>query len=344
MRVVNEESFSNCRQRPIGGVEVIVCTHIVQRSDPFSLQYSPESLGNIQVWRIRRQIEKEQASFLPGRPQFPYFMITVDSGIIRYDKRIFTHLAGECIEKIGNLVCGDTLCSGETLITILAVNHSEYVKPCASLGYDACLPSRQLPTVGHISPGADIALISIVGGNTTFTLLLFKFLLLLEFVLVGPRQGDSSWAFSYSLISCANADKKRLNIILLASFPVTSYHIALALPTLCLSCPMTARTTSSSGQSIIGFRPRPERVCRPVMPSERKRFTHAFTDIKLISVCSPAFDEDRSSALKRTARQRICKQWLVLLRKSSPSCPRGASVNSSFFIFPIDNRIHHNRT
>jgi hypothetical protein len=167
---------------------------------------------------IRGQIEKEQSSFLPEGPQLPYFMIAVDDGIVQYDKGVFTHPERECIEKADNLVRGDTPGNGETLIMVLAVNHSEYVKPCASWGRDAYLPSRQQPTVGYVSLGADVALIGIAEGNTPLTFLLFKFLQLLEFVLVEWRRGDSPWAFPYPLISCANADKKRLNVRSLASF------------------------------------------------------------------------------------------------------------------------------
>src|SRR5690606_41054878 len=50
-----------------------------------------------------------------------------------------------------------------------------------------------------------------------------------------------SWAFPYTLISCANADKKRLKVDLLAAFPVAACQAALALPTLCLSCSIAAR-------------------------------------------------------------------------------------------------------
>ncbi|MDR1344992.1 MAG: hypothetical protein LBJ39_06525 [Tannerellaceae bacterium] len=56
------------------------------------------------------------------------------------------------------------------------------------------------------------------------------------------------WAFSYTLISCANADKKRLKVKLLASFPVASCQAALALLTLCLSCSMAVRTASLYSQ------------------------------------------------------------------------------------------------
>jgi len=344
MSVVNEQTFSNSCQCPIGGVEKSICTRIVQRSDPFPFQYSPKSFRNVQMRGIRRQIEKEKSSFLPDGAQLPYFMIAVHRGIVKYDKRFLTHTKRECIEKTDYLVCGDTFHRGETLIMVLAVDHSKNIEPCRYLGWDAYLLSGQLPTVGNIPLGTDMALISIVEGNTSLAFLLFKFLQLLVLVIIELRRGDSPWAFPYTLISCANTDKKRLNVRSLASFPVASCQEALALLTLCLSCSMAARTASSSEQSIIGFRPRPGRVCRPEMPSDRKRFTHALTDTKLISVCSPTWTEDRPSDLSRTARQRMRKQWLVPLRKPLSSCPRWAVGNDSFFIFPIAYPIYYNRT
>jgi hypothetical protein len=64
MRVVNEESFSNVCQRPVGGVEEIARTHIVLWPDPFPLQYSPECFGNVQIRGIGRQIEREMQGLL----------------------------------------------------------------------------------------------------------------------------------------------------------------------------------------------------------------------------------------------------------------------------------------
>jgi hypothetical protein len=49
MNIVNEQSLSNVRQRPVGGVEKIICTHIVLWPDPFPFQYSPECFGNVQL-------------------------------------------------------------------------------------------------------------------------------------------------------------------------------------------------------------------------------------------------------------------------------------------------------
>ena len=342
MRVVNEQCISNRSQRSVGCVEKHLCTHIILRSDPFSFQYSPKCFRDIQMRRIWWQIENKKPSFLPHRTQLPYFIISMNRSIVEHHNRVFDYTQGECIEEIHNLVSIDTFGGGKSFILVLSVNHSEDVEPCASLRCNTHILPRQLPTVGNISFGTDMALIGIVQGNTPITFLLFKFLQLFVLVLVKLRRGNSPWAFSYTLISCAKADKKRLKVKLLASFPVACCQAVLALLTLCLSCSMAARTADSSEQSIIGFRPRPSRVCKPVMPSVRKRFTHALTDTKLISVCSPTFTEDSPSDLRRTARQRMRKQWLVPWRKPCSNSNRWTLVNSIVFIFPIANRIYLN--
>ncbi len=342
MRVFNEQCISNRSQRSVGCVEKHVCTHIVLRSDPFSFQYSPKCFRNIQVWRIWRQIEEEKPSFLPYGTQLPYFIITMNRSIVKHHKRVFEYTQRKCIEEIHDLVSVDTFGGSESLILVLFVNHSEDVEPCASLRCNAHILPWQLPAVRNISFGTNMALIGIEQGNAPLTFLLFKFLQLFVLVLVKLRRGNSPWAFSYTLISCANADKKRLKVKLLASFPVACCQAILALLTLCLSCSMAERTACSSEESIIGFRPRPSRVCKPVMPSQRKRFTHALTDTKLISVCSPTFTEDSPSDLRRTARQRMRKQWLVPWRKPCSNSNRWTLVNSIVFIFPIANRIYLN--
>ena len=207
MRVVNEQPFSKFSQRPVGGIEKRVCTHIIQWSDPLPFQYSPKRFCNVQMRGIGRQIEKEKSSFLPEWAQLLHFMIAVYSSIIKYDKRLLMYTHGECIQKADHLVCGDTFRSSEALIVVLAVNHPEDVKSCGSLGYDAYLLSGQLPTVGDIPFSANMALIRIVEGNTSLTFLLFKFLQLLALVCIELRRGCSPWAFPYTLISCAKADK-----------------------------------------------------------------------------------------------------------------------------------------
>jgi hypothetical protein len=103
-------------------------------------------------------------------------MIAMDGGIVKYDERVLAHMERECIKKVDNLVCGDTLGGGEALVMVLSINHPEDVEPCGSLGWDADILAGQLPAIGNVSPGTDMALVGIVEGNTTITFLSFKFL------------------------------------------------------------------------------------------------------------------------------------------------------------------------
>ena len=129
------------------------------------------------------------------------------------------------------------------------------------------MKSKYVISVWHIPFSTGMALIGIVERNTPVTCLSFKFLQLLYLVFVELRRGYSPWAFSYTLISCANADKKRLKVMSLASLPVACSQAALALLTHCLSSSIARRTASSSEESMMGFRPRPARVFSPSMPS-----------------------------------------------------------------------------
>jgi hypothetical protein len=49
MRVINEQSITHRSQCSVGSVEKSVSAHIVLRSDPFPLQYSPERFRNVQM-------------------------------------------------------------------------------------------------------------------------------------------------------------------------------------------------------------------------------------------------------------------------------------------------------
>jgi hypothetical protein len=73
-------------------------------------------------------------------------MITVDRGIVKYDKRVLMYTEREYIKKADNLVCGDTPGSGESLITVLAVNYFKNIK----LESKTCLLSIQLPIVENV--------------------------------------------------------------------------------------------------------------------------------------------------------------------------------------------------
>jgi hypothetical protein len=221
--------------------------------------------------------------------------------------------------------------------SVIAVYHSKDVESVCLQRRDIDILVTKLPSVRNIPFGTDMTLIGKVQINLTVSFLLFKFLQLFGLILIKLRRGNSPWAFSYSLISCANADKKRLKVQSLASFPVAFCQSSQALLTLCLSTSIALRTATSSEQSMIGLRPRPARVCKPMIPYCSKRFTHELTDICDISVCFPISWLEKPWDFSSTARQRIRKQWEQPLRKPSSNVNRCISVNISVLILPISH-------
>lgn len=306
----NSQSIPDSRQCPIDGIKEVVATRIILRSDPFGFHYPPQCFRKVQVRGIRRKIKEEKPTFLPQCPQFSYLLVSMYARIVKHDERVFLNAQGKGVEVFNDLVRVNAFSRGEPMIAVVPVYHAEDVDPLCLLGWDIHVFVTELPAVRHIAFGAYVTLIGVIKVYLAVHVQLFKFLQLLGLIRIELRRGYSPWAFSYSLISCANADKKRLNVWSLASLPVAFCQASRALLTLCLSCSMALRTTSSSVQSMIGLRSRPGRVCKPLMPSCMKRFTQKLTDTCDISVCKPTCLLESPDDLSNTARQRMRKQWL----------------------------------
>ena len=306
----NSQSIPDSRQCPIDGIKEVVATRIILRSDPFGFHYPPQCFRKVQVRGIRRKIKEEKPTFLPQCPQFSYLLVSMYARIVKHDERVFLNAQGKGVEVFNDLVRVNAFSRGEPMIAVVPVYHAEDVDPLCLLGRDIHIFVTELPAVRHIAFGAYMTFIGIIEVYFAVSVQMFKFLQLLALIRIELRRGYSPWAFSYSLISCANADKKRLNVWSLASLPVAFCQASRALLTLCLSCSMALRTTSSSVQSMIGLRPRPGRVCKPLMPSCMKRFTQKLTDTCDISVCKPTCLLESPDDLSNTARQRMRKQWL----------------------------------
>lgn len=335
MGKIDIEFRSKCSQRAVGSIEQGICGAIIRRSEPFALEYSPERLGDVQMWAIWWEGKEIQSTFLPYRTEFPHEFASVDACIVKNNKSIFTDTERKSVKKVGNLVCGHILSCGESFISIVAVYHAENVESQTSFRRDIDILTAELPSVWHISLSADVAFISIIKVDETVFFLLYEFLQLLGLIRIELRRGFPLWTFSYTSISRAKADKKALKVLSEASFPEACCQASFAFFTLCLSFSMALRTASSSEQSIIGFRPRPGRVSSPLIPSASKRFTQELTDIWVMSVCSPTCSEVRPVDFRSTARQRMRYAWLLPWRKPSSSCRRCWSVSCITLIFAI---------
>jgi len=325
----------NRRQCTVGCIKQGICGAIIRRSEPFALEDSPERLGDIQMRTVGREEKEIQTSLLPYGTKFLDEPASVNACIVKDDKRVLSDTERKPVKEVCDFVGGHILGSRESFISVIAVYHAENIESQTSFGRDINFLTAELPSVWHISLGADVAFISIIKVDETVFSLLYEFLQLLCLIRIELRRGFPLRTFPYTSISRAKADKKALKVLSEASFPEACCHASFAFLTLCLSFSMALRTAASSEQSMIGFRPRPGRVSSPLRPSVSKRFTQELTDIWVISVCSPTCSEVRPVDFRSTARQRIRYAWLLPWRKPSSSCRRCQSVSCITLIFAI---------
>ena len=335
MGKIDIEFRSKRSQRTVGCIEQGICGTIIRRSEPFALEDSPKSLGNIQMWTVRWEEKEIQSTLLPYRTELQHELASVNACIVKDNKSVFTDTERKSVKEVGNLVSSHIISCGEPFISIVVVDHSENVESQTSFRWNIDILTAELPSVWHISLSADVAFISIINVDETIFFLLYEFLQLLGLIRIELRRGFPLWTFSYTSISRAKADKKALRVLSEASFPEACCHASFAFFRLCLSFSMALRTDSSSEQSIIGFRPRPGRVSSPLVPSASKRFTQELTDIWVMSVCSPTCFDVRPVDFRSTARQRIRYAWLLPWRKPSSNCRRCWSVSCITLIFAI---------
>ena len=317
MGKVDIEFRAESSQNSICRIKQRVCRDIIHGPEPFALEDSPQRLCDVKMRTVWRKKEKEQAALLPYRTKFPHELAPVYACVVKHNKCVLVDAERKPVNKVRNLVGGHILGGRESLIPVIAVYHAENIEPQPSFGGDIYILTAKLPSVWHISLGADVALVSIIKVDETVFLLFYEFVQLLGLIRIELRRRFPLGTFSYTSISRAKADKKALKVLSLASLPEACCHASFAFLMLCLSFSMALRTISSSEQSIMGLRPRPGRVSRPLIPSVSKRFTHELTEMCVISVCSPTSMDVRPLDFNSIVRQRIRNAWLLPLRKPS---------------------------
>ena len=287
MAKVNIQLCSYSCQHPVSGIKKRFRSGIVLWSEPFPFHNTPKSLHNVQMRRIRRNVEQKEAPFFPYGTHSFYFLITVYTCIVKHDKCLSVELERESVEKINNFLCIDRFTGAEPFEAVIPVNHSKDVKPFGFFDRNVDIFSGKLPPVRDISFCADMGLVTIEEVDCSFFKKHFKFLQLLGLIRIELRRGLTLRTFSYTSISCANAGKKRLNVDSLASLLEAFCQASLAARTLCRSDSMALRTAFSSEQSIMVLRPCPGHVYNPLIPWLSKRLTQLPTVWTVISVWRP---------------------------------------------------------
>ena len=91
---------TNRSQTTISGIEEAVLLEIILDSEPLGLELSPQGFGQVQLWRVRRQIQQVKASFLPVVASFLYLFTGMNPGTIQYQASRSGNLEGEPFQML----------------------------------------------------------------------------------------------------------------------------------------------------------------------------------------------------------------------------------------------------
>lgn len=155
MGKIDIEFRTNCSQCSVRGIKQGICRHIVCRSEPFAFEYAPKGFCYVQMRRGRRQEEKKQSSFFPDWPEFSHELASVYPSVVQDDKSVLLYPERKAVKEVCDFIGNDVFSRTETVITIVAVYHAEYIESKRLLRRDKDIFSWELPAIRHISFRAD---------------------------------------------------------------------------------------------------------------------------------------------------------------------------------------------
>ena len=149
MGKIDIEFIPDSRQGSVGCIKQGVCGEIIHSLShlPPPPENAPKSLSNIKMWAIRREKEKEQPAFLPYGVKFSHKPASVYACVVKDYKRVFADTERHTVKKVSNLIGSHILSHSESLISIFAVYHPEYVEPETSFGGDVNIFTAELPSI-----------------------------------------------------------------------------------------------------------------------------------------------------------------------------------------------------
>lgn len=205
---VDEMGFAQSRKPSVDSIEEIVSRDIICGLYPLPLEYSPKSLGNVEMRRIRRQEEKVKSPLLPNLSHFLHILASMYLGIVKHDECVPLYCKREPVKEIRDAFGCHAFGRTEAMIPTFVVNHSPDIEPCASVRRNGDVFSWKLPSIWHVSFSTSEASVSKIEVDKAVTVLLFKLLQLLLLISVELRRGCPFGRLPYTSKSCAKADKK----------------------------------------------------------------------------------------------------------------------------------------
>lgn len=147
MGKIDIEFIPDSRQGSVGCVQQGICGKVIRRPEPFAPEYSPKCLCKIEMRAVWWEKEEKQSSLFPNGSKLLHELTSVDTRIVKNYKCILADTERKLVDKVSNLVSGHVLGSRESLISVIAVNHTEKVKPQTSFGREKAVKKTLLSKI-----------------------------------------------------------------------------------------------------------------------------------------------------------------------------------------------------
>lgn len=162
---LNHVLTSDVRENILNSGEQTMFITVVMWLNPFAFQYSPKGFGNIEVRRVRRQIEYMETSFFPSFKASFDLATFVYAGVIQYHNSLFDDTKREVFHKFYKAFGIDAFLSSESVVDTITVYHSEDVESSALVYRNAKILVLEFPCIRNISFCANVTFVSIVEVN-----------------------------------------------------------------------------------------------------------------------------------------------------------------------------------
>lgn len=188
MGKIDIEFITDHSQGSVRGIKQGICRHIICRPKPFALSMRQKVSA---IFRCDKQGSKKKRNnprFSPDWSEFPHELASVYPSVIQDDKSVLLYPERKAVKKVCDFIGSDIFSRTKTVITIVAINHAEYIESKKLLRRNKDIFPWELPPIRHISFRADMAFVCEVKVYEAVVCLLCEFLKLLCLIRIELRR------------------------------------------------------------------------------------------------------------------------------------------------------------
>lgn len=136
------------RQTTLSRVEERILLQVMLYSQPFCFQLAPPGFGQVEMGRVRRQVQQVQACLLPIAQSFLYLFSCMDSGAINHQKSRLINATRKAFQLRHNKISINAFSSSSPMALIGTANECPAVQARSFGAGNEYRLAGKLPAVG----------------------------------------------------------------------------------------------------------------------------------------------------------------------------------------------------